>query len=247
MLSRGRSWRCGVTLTCVLLLGGCVTNGDFGRVRPELVNEDIHDWIGRDAVAPIGTPASEYPLTDDERRLRDLAFPLIEPPYDRNRFDSVWREYGLGRPPSRQAAPFNRAAYWVKLTETYRRSEVSAYAQIATDSRNDVERIEPFFATAERARDMDGKRGKSVAYVSGLSGAEHANALNRNNENIAIVAWVCRSLHDRGAGYRYALERLVIAAPSPMAAEADRALTLLYSRIGNYCRPVGGSRVVVKD
>jgi hypothetical protein len=236
-----------MSLAGALLLGGCVTNGDFGRVRPELVNDDIHDWIGRDAVASIGAPASEYPFTDDERRLRDLAFPLIEPPYDRNRFDSVAREYGLGRSPSRHAAPFNRAAYWVKLNETHRRSETSAYAQIVTDGRNDVERIEPFFATAARVKDMDEKRAKSVAYVSGLSGGEHANAFNRNNENIAIVAWVCRSLHERGAAYRYALERLVIAAPSPMAAEADRTLTLLYARIGGYCRPPAGVRVVAKD
>ncbi len=71
------------------LLGGCAPNGDFGRVRPELVNDDIHDWVGRDAaVASAGRPP-HIPLTDDERLLRDLAYPLIEPPYDRNRFDSV--------------------------------------------------------------------------------------------------------------------------------------------------------------
>jgi hypothetical protein len=236
-----------IVLAGALLLGGCVTNGDFGRVRPELVHEDIHDWVGRDAIAAVGGQASEYPLTDDERRLRDLAFPLIEPPYDRNRFDSVWREYGLGRPPPRQAAPFNRAAYWVRLNETYRRSEASVYAQIVTDARNDIERIEPFFAVADRVVDMDAKRAKSVAYVSHLSGAEYANAANRTMENAAIIGWVCRSLHDRGASYRYALEHQVIATPSPSAAEADRSLNLLYARIGNHCRAAHGSRVVAKN
>ncbi len=236
-----------IVLAGTLLLGGCVTNGDFGRVRPELVREDIHDWVGRDAVAAVGGQASEYPLTDDERRLRDLAFPLIEPPYDRNRFDSVWREYGLGRSPSRHAAPFNRAAYWARLNETYRRSEASAYAQIVADARNDVERIEPFFVVADRVVDMDAKRTKSVVYVAHLSGAEYASAANRNIENAAIVGWVCRSLHDRGASYRHALEHLVIAAPSPSAAEAERSLNLLYARIGNHCRPANGSRVVAKD
>jgi hypothetical protein len=118
---------------------------------------------------------------------------------------------------------------------------------VTTDARNDVERIEPFFAVAVRVRDMDAKRAKSVAYISGLSGGEHANAINRNNENIAIVAWVCRSLHERGASYRYALERLVIATPSPMAADTDRTLTLLYARIANNCRPQADARVVAKD
>jgi hypothetical protein len=223
-----------------------VANGDFGRVRPELVNDEIHDWVGRDAVAAIGGESSEYPLTDDERRLRDLAFPLIDPPYDRNRFDSVWREYGLGRTPGAARLSFNRAAYRVRLSETYRRSEASAYAQIVTDARNDVERIEPFFAVADRVTDMDAKRAKSIAYVTHLSGAEYGSAVNRNLENAAIIGWVCRSLHDRGASYRFALEHLVIAAPSASAAEAERSLNLLYSRIGIHCRPAAGGRAAAK-
>lgn len=243
---RGQARRHGMVLSSVLLVGGCVTNGDFGRVRPELVNDDIHDWVGRDAAIAVGGIPSEFPLTDDERRLRDLAFPLIDPPYDRNRFDSVWREYGLGRDPSRYAVPFNRAAYWVSLAEMYRRSEASAYAQIVKDARNDVERIRPFFAVADRIVDMDAKRAKSIPYVTHLSGFEYANAANRTIENAAIVGWVCRSLHDRSASYRYALEHLVIAAPSASAAEAERSLNLLYSRIGNHCRSATGGRVIAK-
>src|SRR5262249_10953804 len=86
-LSRWRSrpgFRHGAILAGALLLCGCAT-GDFGRVRPDWVYDDIHDWVGRDAVASVGLPASVYPLTDDERALRDLAFPLIDPPYNRNR------------------------------------------------------------------------------------------------------------------------------------------------------------------
>jgi hypothetical protein len=194
----------------------------------------------------VGAQPSEYPLTDDERRLRDLAFPLIDPPYDRNRFDSVWREYGLGRTPAAARFPFHRAAYGLRLSETYRRSEASAYAQIVTDARNDVERIEPFFAIADRVTDMDAKRAKSIGYVTHLSGAEYASAANRNLEKAAIIGWVCRSLHDRGASYRFALEHLVIAAPSAPAVEAERSLNLLYSRIGIHCRPATGGRVVAK-
>jgi len=38
------------------------------------------------------------------------------------------------------------------------------------------------------------------------------------------------------ASYNYALERLVVHAPSPLAAESERALTLLHTRVGQYCR-----------
>jgi hypothetical protein len=70
-----------LALAMLSLLGGCGTpNYDFGEVRPSLVSDSIHDWLGPAAAAL--RPASTFELTDDERQLRDLAFPLIEPPYD---------------------------------------------------------------------------------------------------------------------------------------------------------------------
>ncbi|MEA3028476.1 MAG: hypothetical protein QOF91_3761 [Alphaproteobacteria bacterium] len=235
-------------LATAAMLSGCALNGDFGRLRPELVSDGIHDWVGAEAVGSIGVPPSSYPLTDDERALRDLAFPLIEPPYNRNRWDSALREYGLAHKPPPEGAPVDRSAYWRKLVQGDRRSEASAYAQIVTDSRNDVERIEPFFAVAGRVIDMDRKRTASLALVSNLTAAEQGNAFARNNENGAIIAWVCRSLNARANAYRYALERLVIATPSAAAAEADRAHALLAMRITQYCRFGGagvGARTVV--
>jgi len=75
-VSRGRRRRalgCSVLLAGALGLGGCALNGDFDRVRPSLVTDDMHAWVGRDAVASIGLPPSDFRLTDDERQLRDLA------------------------------------------------------------------------------------------------------------------------------------------------------------------------------
>jgi hypothetical protein len=218
------------------LLGGCALNGDFGRVRPSLESDDMHAWVGREAVGSIGGRPSEFRLTDNERRLRDLAFALIEPPYDRNRWDSVLSEYGLKGPTP--ATPFDRTAYWIHLDVAHRRSEASAYGQLVQDARNDVTRIEPFFATAARVVDMDGGRAASLGYVAGRSGvseAENNDALSRNNENTATIEWVCRSLRERAEAYHFALERLVISAPSSNAAEAERSLTLLQAQTDRYC------------
>jgi hypothetical protein len=77
------------------LLAACA-NSDFGEVNPVLVTDGIHDWIGRDrSVKPV--PPSKFEYTDDERALRDNAYPLIEPPYDRQQWYSVTGEYGLIR------------------------------------------------------------------------------------------------------------------------------------------------------
>jgi hypothetical protein len=234
-ISPRRLWPA-AALAGATLLGGCALNGDFGRLRSDLVTDDMHAWVGREAVGSIGGKPSEFRLTDDERRLRDLAFALIQPPYDRSRWDSVLAEYGLKGP--RPQTPFDRTAYWTHLDVAHRRSEASSYAQIVTDARDDVVRIEPFFATVARVLDLDRRRADSLRYVaasSGLSEAEVNNALARNNENTATVEWVCRSLKERAVSYRYALERLIISTPSSNAVEGERSLTLLQTRTGGYC------------
>ena len=235
--SRPAWWR-GPLCAGVLLLGGCSANGDFGRVRPSLVSDDMHAWVGRDPVGSVRALAFAAPLTDDERLLRDLAYPLIEPPFDRNRWYSVLGEYGAG--PARLFAlprsEVNPTAYWHRLEAKYRRSESSRYARLIADARNDVLRIEPFFAVAGRVVDMDRKREQSLVHVSGLTVTERDNALIRTNENAAAVSWVCRSLEGRTTAYRYALEHLVIAAPSAVAADAERAVNLLETRVGQRCR-----------
>lgn len=67
-----------------LVVSGCSSIGDFGRLQSPLVSDDIHAWVGQEAAAHAGAPISVNNFTDDERALRDSAFPLIEPPYDKS-------------------------------------------------------------------------------------------------------------------------------------------------------------------
>ena len=214
------------------LLSGCgITNGDFGRPRPSLIRDNVYAWRGP-AVAPrsLDRPWRDQ-LTDEERRLRDLAYPLIAPPYDRQQWYSVLGEYGLGSRPS----PYpDRAAYASLLFSTPYRSQTARYNRLMEDIRNDVVRLEPFFSTARYVRDMDSKRAAALDYVSQVTEQERANALQRIAENRNIVLWVQGSLCERVESYRVALEQMVIAAPSPVAVEAERALTLLKQRVDAY-------------
>lgn len=224
-------WGRALVIVGSLASGGCATKGDFGRVRPSLVSDDIHSWIGPQAASAFAQPASVFPLTDDERQLRDLAYPLIEPPYERNRWYSIVNEYGISRAFGRDWFYFDLTAYAAKLLNRAYRSPSARYAQLMEDIRNDIVRIEPFFATAFRVVSIDRKREKSLAYVSVLTPSEEANAIYRVNENLFIVGWVQHSLAQRAASYRFALERLLIATPSPAAVEAERLLTQLQARI----------------
>jgi hypothetical protein len=212
------------------LLGGCGLLGDFDRMRPSLVRDDTHAWMGPAAIgAPVQT-AWRLQLTDEERKLRDLAYPLIEPPYDRNRWYSVLNEFDingtLGPHPE-------RGAYAAHLLDTPYRSQTARYNKLIEDIRNDMNRLDPYYSMAHYVLDMDRKRQQSMAYVSRATPQDKANAVQRMKENSAIVRWVQRSLQERVESYRTALERLVISAPAPVSVEAERALTLLQQRIGS--------------
>ena len=211
-------------LATIGLLSGCA-NSDFGEVNDVLVTSGIHDWIGRPAK---GVP-SKFEYTDDERALRDNAFPLIEPPYDRQTWYQVAGEYGMIK--------YNLSdyvKYFERLKEECHNSSTTLYARLIDDIRNDTTRLAQFFETAGRVIDIDQKRQKSLAYVSGLSKGEEVNAIRRNRENEHVVAIVRISLANRVASYRFALERLVITTPSTQAVEVERLLNQLQANIGRY-------------
>jgi hypothetical protein len=229
--TRGSYWRRRIfALAALSLLAGCA-NGDFGEVQPSLVRDDVHDWLGSNVVAAQSFWPWNFPLTDDERQLRDLAYPLIEPPYMRQQWYSVAGEYGLT---GIDSPGFDRAAYANNLISKRFRSPTARYAQLTEDIRNDTTRLPQFFETAGRVLDVDQKRRKSLAYVSELSKSERENAQRRVRENASIVSKVRKKLDQRVAAYRFALERLVIMTPMQQAVDVERSLNQLQAQIAHY-------------
>ena len=212
-----------------MMLGACSANGDFGRLKPNLVSDDIHAWVGRDAAREAGAAISSLPLTDEERTLRDLAYPLIEPPFDRARWYAIVNEYGLSR---RHGWPkFAVDDYSARLMSKPYRSAIARYERLNNDIRDDALRVPEFFATARTVLDLDNKRAQSFAYASALTRGEKGNATARMAENELVIDWVQRAVAERSQAYCFALQRLAIATPNPAAVEVERSLTLLNTRI----------------
>jgi hypothetical protein len=235
-------------LLAAAMLGGCA-GGDFGRTRENARSDDMHRWLGIEATASVGLRASQYQLTDKERLLRDLAYPLIEPPHSRPAWKTVFGDYQPLPAPWRQAPAFDRTAYGRLLIDEPHRSFSSRYNQLIEDVRDDLTRFEPFFADAVQVLDLDKKRNASINLVSDLSPRERADAIARMQENTLIVQWVQQSLEQRISSYRWALERLVIQAPDNMAADADRLIGELAAQTANppvVSAPVVGRAVVSK-
>ena len=205
------------------MLGAC-SGGDFGRTREDFRNDDMHRWLGLEATSSVGLRPSQFQLTDDERQLRDLAYPLIEPPHSRPAWKSVFGDYTPIASPWRQEPVFDRTAYGRALIDEPHRSHSSRYAQLIEDVRDDTQRFELFYASAVKVIDLDRKRNASLSRISELSSREHADAVARMQENSLIVQWVQQGLERRVSSYRWALERLVLQAPDNMAADADRLI-----------------------
>lgn len=214
------------------LLGAC-SGGDFGRTRADMRNDDMHKWIGAESTASVGVKPSQFQLTDNERQLRDLAYPLIEPPHSRPAWKAVFGDYQPSASPWRQKVAFDRTAYGRALIDEPHRSHASRYAQLIDDVRDDITRFEPFFASAIRVIDLDRKRDASMHYMTELSPREKADAVARMQENSLIVQWVQICLEQRVSSYRWALERLVLQAPDSIAAEADRLIGELAAQTAN--------------
>jgi hypothetical protein len=237
-----------LAIVTAALLGGCA-GGDLGRTRENARSDDMHRWLGIEATASVGLRASQYQLTDKERLLRDLAYPLIEPPHSRPAWKTVFGDYQPLPAPWRQAPLFDRTAYGRILIDEPHRSFSSRYNQLIEDVRDDLTRFEPFFADAVQVLDLDKKRNASLTLVSDLSPRERADAIARMQENTLIVQWVQQCLEQRISSYRWALERLVIQAPDNMAAEADRLIGELAAQTANppvVSAPVAGRAVVSK-
>jgi hypothetical protein len=213
-----------------LALTGCSSIGDFGRLQRFYVRDDIHDWVGREAAARAGAPVSAGKLTEDERTLRDLAFPLIEPTYDRQRWNAVIYEYGFDRSFRRALWIDDPTIYYAHLG-SFHRSSAARYSQLIDDVRNDIVRIDPFLAIARRVVDLDRRREAAMAQVADLTLKEDLDAQARVGENALVIAWVQHALVERCASYRYALEHLAVSEPEPAAADADHVLTQLQQRL----------------
>ena len=227
-----RYWSPALLVPLALMLGAC-SGGDFGRTREDMRSDDMHRWLGLEATSSVGLRPSQFQLTDNERQLRDLAYPLIEPPHSRPAWKSVFGDYTPIASPWRQTPVFDRTAYGRMLIDEPHRSHASRYSQLIDDVRADVARFEPFFGSAIKVIELDKKRNASLKYITELSPREHADAVARMQENSLIVQWVQQGLERRVSSYRWALERLVLQAPDGMAADADRLINELAAQTAN--------------
>ncbi|MGU3536309.1 hypothetical protein [Methylobacterium sp. A54F] len=205
------------------LVAGCAQEGDFGRPAPSAWNALI-DATGTIAARERGGPASDFPLTDDERTLRDRSWRFLMPAAGREAFLDAFANLTRARvlPPAWRTPDV--AAYHDVLMAGPFRSQVSRYRRLGEDATADARLIPPFATLAARVAEADALRLRTLPFVRVLDDAEVRNAAMRVAENRCLIAWVRLEAGLRTARYRYALEHLVIEVPGTESVAAERSI-----------------------
>ena len=206
----------------------CTCSGDFDRPRPLVFGEDSTFGVPLALVEPT---QSQFPFTDDERRMRELAYPLLLPPDGGGSWELVPVDLSYLAVMADQGPPYDVQAYGTLLMTTTTRSEVERYAQLIDTIADDMSRIDRFNATARHVLNGDRERLHNLSALPGLTAAEHHNARARVAENARVIKRVGVCLRWRAAAYRYAAQRLAVAVPSPLLAQVDRKLATYERRI----------------
>ena len=220
-------------LACALVLfvvtRGFAAAGDLGRADPNFWDGLFPKQLYLGPVAPLSFPPADmphslYPLTDDEASLREQSFSILQPPQHREVWKTLmasWVQATAFPLDILRADPY---AYANMLIGMPFASEAGRYSRLIDDVGSDYLLLGPFMVTACRVVDMDARRAQSLAHVSAFTAYEINNAIARNEENRTLIEGAELTLNDRVWSYRYAVNRLVIAVPSRLAVQAERAV-----------------------
>ncbi|HML11962.1 MAG TPA: hypothetical protein VK456_01565 [Xanthobacteraceae bacterium] len=223
-----RGLAAGAVVFCALA-GGAADAGDLGRADPNFWDGLLPQQLYLGPVAPLsfppsGMPHSLYPLTDAETSLREQSFSILQPPQHREVWKTLmasWVQATAFPLDILRADPYAYANVLIGMPFA---SEEGRYSRLIDDVGSDYLLLGPFMATACQVVDMDARRARSLTYVQGFTEYEINNALARNNENRTLIEGAQAVLADRVWSYRYAVNRLVVAVPSRLAVQAERAV-----------------------
>jgi hypothetical protein len=225
-------------------LAGCAETGDFGRPKPNLYNDTLAPWTGTVASMARGEASSVSLLTDDERELRNRAYNYLMPAKPRVEFERQFADFARHRiaphPPVSQDPSLYYQALWLRAD----RSPMARYQALREDIENDRLLLGPFVATACRVKEADRIRMQAMDKLPEVSEIVKQQATARVDENADLVSWVNFQADQRLAGYRYALQNMVVETPDKDAIKVERVLTGYEAdRVG--LERCGGKRVSV--
>lgn len=215
----------GLALLLCAAPAGAHELGDFGRVKPGVLNDEIIPETDRLMRRLTNQPISNFNITDQEREMHDRVYRFLIARHARDwAFDYEQVIFVAGVFSSR---PDNVDLYYRWLTrERYASSRVR-FNTIADDVGADLLTLPTTFAAICAVIEIDRQRAVAVAEIGDIEADMITQMHRRKAENDLYVGRFIAALGYRYGSYSYALDHFLVETPHGEAIEVDERLSRL--------------------
>lgn len=205
--------------------------GDFGRAKPSVIHDEILPYIGKRSAEQRAEPASDYRLTDEEKKLRDVTWRLLTPVHAGDWISETLVEAQRTRvfPPLDHKLRYQDYYYWLRK-KRFSSSE-TRWNRLISDIKADYGAIGPFYEQARIVYAIDERRLNALEKRDNVDEWHQKNTPERVEENRMHMRWVLRAINYRYQAYRYAIDQLSLETPSPLAGAAESELSRFERRV----------------
>lgn len=236
----------GAALALALLVTSAVGHelGDFGRVKPGVVNDDIIPNVDKFGRWITGQPVSDFNLTDQEREMHDRVYRFLISRHVKDwafDYEQVVMVASLF-----SKRPGRDDLYYMWLTrEPYASSRVR-YNTISDDVGADVLTMPSTFASVCAVQLVDRQRAVAASQLDDIEQSMIVQMQTRKAENDLYIARFVRALRYRYDSYSYALDHFLVETPHAEAVNvdgrlSDYAIWLGRAEAGEFCVDDDGS------
>lgn len=211
----------------LLLLAGVPAEaqqlGDFGRLKPGVVNDEIVPLFDRNRRGMNGRPLDGFNLTDEEVEMRDRVWRFLVAPHAK---DWAW-PYTFQKAsavPARSEGAGAVARYYRWLTSQRYASSRVRFNTIADHATADIDTLPATFQSICAVIHVDRQRAVAVNDIPGLEPDMAVRQEKRDRENASFIDRFVVALSFRYESYSYALDHFLVETPHEEAVNVDAAL-----------------------
>lgn len=221
-------FRIGLIVLLAMALVGCARpTGDFGRAQPSVLHDTILPTAGKLRALMFEEPVSFLNETDDEGEMHDRVWRFLVAPHSRDWFFNVLVEWQRTRLSPHVDTRESYDRYYAILRLERYRSSRTRYTRVTRDIQADIKTMPGVFEVICRVEEIDRRRATAATSLPSVRVEQQADAYNRQEENLAYIAWFVRSAKYRYDSYSFALESLLVETPHEEARLLDAELSEL--------------------
>lgn len=212
--------------------------GDFGRVRPGVVNDEIIPKADRFGRWITGQPVSDFNITDQEREMHDRVYRFLIARHVKDWAFDYEQVVMVASVFSKRASRDDLYYMWL-TREPYASSRVR-YNTITDDVGADVLTMPSTFASICAVIEVDRQRSVAASQLDDIEASMIEQMHVRKAENDLFIARFSRALRYRYDSYSYALDHFLVETPHTEAVRVDAALSdyaiwLERAEAGTFC------------